>query len=62
MSGGLLAIAQDRHAAGIFARQRGGSYGAGRSRSDSRDLAGIDDANWRTAVGIEENDEALVRL
>ena len=62
MGFGLFAIAQDRQPAGVFACQCIGSYGAGCRGSNSRDLASMGHANRGARVGIEENDQALMRL
>ena len=62
MSRRLFAIAQDRQAAGVRARQRVGGDRAGRCSTNGCNFACVDDANRRAGFGIEQNHQTLVRL
>ena len=46
----------------VFAGERIGGDGAGSGSADGRDLTGVNDADGRTGLRLEEDDEALVRL
>src|SRR6185312_8934777 len=62
VSGGLLAGAEDGEVLRVFAGERIGGDGAGSGSADGRDLTGVNDADGRTGLRLEEDDEALVRL
>ena len=62
VGGGLLAGAEDGEVLRVLAGERIGGDGARRSGADGGDLAGVDDADGCAGLGLEEDDEALVRL
>ena len=62
MSGGLFTVAQDGQAPGVRARQSVGGDGARGGGADGGDLSGMEDADRGSAVGIEQQHDALVRL
>ena len=61
MPPGLLAIAEDGEARGVGPGERVGGGGRGGGGADGGDLAGLEDRRRRAGLGIEQDDDALVR-
>ena len=62
VGGGLLTGAEDGEMLRVRKCKGVGSNGAGCRGADGGDLAGVHGAHRRAGVGLEEDDEALVRL